>query len=521
MNISTEKKFALIVFAAAAVLYLPILSAEFVYDDIEQIQIDTYIHTPANFQDVFSLKVMSRDIIDNNRPVMVLSLMLDSLVWEKSPFGYHLTNLVLHALCSAMVFLVLYRFLNRIDTANKSGINNLWVAFIAGLIYALHPINSEAVCVITFREDLLAVFFTLLLFIAAEHFPASRRGNNILLSVVVFFLVFVACGAKETGAAVPFYLLIYWFVFRKRQQWRKWTVPIIAGFAAAGLFLFLRFNLVPTDKAVYLEIATRLGGTFRGTMAIQPRIWVFQLLEIFWPSLLCADITGYYIRFITLRTAIAVLVVIIFITIFISRKNQVFAAGVLFYILALLPVSNFIIIFRPVADRYMYLPMFGVCLAFASIIHKLKIERKIYKIAALGITGVLLLYLCCFTLERQLVWHDSVSLWHDTVTKNPYSYTGNNGYAFALFKNGDYEQAIPFLTQASLLEPKSANPLAALAVVYDELKMPEKANQYAQKAITLNKQFLDHKNLTRYYVWTKKDAQKFQAIVDRIIRQPE
>jgi hypothetical protein len=99
--------FAVIVAAIAAVLYIPILSAEFVYDDILQIEIDPYIHQHQHFADVLSLKVITQGVIDNNRPINLLSLMLDSLLWNKAPFGYHLTNLLLHSLCSAMVFVLL------------------------------------------------------------------------------------------------------------------------------------------------------------------------------------------------------------------------------------------------------------------------------------------------------------------------------------------------------------------------------------------------------------------------------
>jgi tetratricopeptide (TPR) repeat protein len=509
---------AVLVFAAAAVLYLPILSAEFVYDDIDQIQIDTFIHTPANFIDVLTLKVMTKDVIDNNRPVMLLSLMIDSMLYGKSSWGYHLTNLLLHALCSMMVFLVLYRLLDRFDNA-VAYVNRLWAALAASLIYAVHPINSEAVCVVTFREDLLSTFFVLLSLIFVEHFPATGKFKNVLLTAAIFVSVFAALGAKEIGIAAPFYILIYWFVFRKAEQWRIWLKPIVAGFAAAGLFLFLRFTIIPKESVVFFEKAVRLGGTLSGTLSIQPRIWIYQLLEIFRPSLLCADVTGYSIRFISLAIAIICLIAIVFAVIIIGRKNLAFASGAMFYIAAILPVSNFMVIFRPAADRYMYLPMFGVCLGIASIIYKIRIESKIFKIMAFSFLVCLILSLSVLTFDRELVWQNSISLWQDTIKKNPYSYTGNNNYAFELIKKSDYEKAIPFLKQAAFINQKSADPIAALSVAFSELGMMDQSNQYAQKAIMMNKLFLDHKNLMHFYVWPKKDAEKFQTIVNRIVKK--
>ncbi|OHB51638.1 MAG: hypothetical protein A2Y12_01990 [Planctomycetes bacterium GWF2_42_9] len=510
-------KFVIVVFFAAAILYVPILSAEFVYDDIDQIQVDSYIHTPANLVDVITLKSMTMDNIDNNRPVMQLSLMIDSLLYGKSPVGYHLTNLILHALCSTLVFIVLYKLLGRLNN-EAVNVNRLWASLAASLIFAVHPINSEAVCVVTFREDLLSTFFILISLILAEHFPTTSKFKNVLLTVGIFVSVFAASGAKEVGVAAPFYLLIYWFVFRKAEQWRLWIKPIAAGVAAAGLFLFLRFTIIPKESVIFFEKAERLGGTILGTLSIQPRIWLFQLLEIFWPPLVCADVTGYSIRFITLAFAVLALIAIVFAVIFIGRRNSAFAAGVLFYVLAILPVSNFMVIFRPAADRYLYLPMFGVCLAFAALIYKIKFQKKLFKIMAFSFAGIVILYLSIFTLEREFVWQNSISLWHDTIKKNSCSYTGHSNYAFALFKKGQYEKAIPFLARASYINPKSADPIAALSIAFDELRMTEKANEYAKKAIEMDKLFLDHKNLMRFYVWTIKDAEKFQTIVDRVTK---
>ena len=149
-------KFAFIVAAVATVLYLPILSADFVYDDVSQILIDNYIHKPAHFAEVLSLSVMRKDILDNNRPAMVLSLMIDSLLWGHNPLGYHLTNLLLHSLCSAMVFLLLYGVLGRLFAENDKNIGALWAAF-----------------------------FMLFMLVLAEQFPAERKMTNILLGGLI------------------------------------------------------------------------------------------------------------------------------------------------------------------------------------------------------------------------------------------------------------------------------------------------------------------------------------------------
>jgi tetratricopeptide (TPR) repeat protein len=516
VSIVQKVKLIFFVAVAAAALYLPILSADFVYDDIPQVLTDSYIHNHTNILEVLSLKVMNKDVIDNNRPVMLLSLMVDSLVWGKLPFGYHLTNLLLHSLCSAMVFILICNILGELLPDKKSDAGCLAAAFIAGMVYAVHPVNSEAVCVVTFREDLLATFFTLFVLILATKFPAERKIDNFLFVAVIFIASFAAVGAKENGVAASVYLFLYWLIVRKAEKWRIWIKPIAAAFAATLLFLVLRFTIIPGESAIFSEKAAYLGGSFSQMCAIQPRIWLYQLIEIFWPPLLCADISGYSIRNITMSMALIVLLFIFVVSIFLIRKNRGIGIGIMFYIVAILPVSNFVPIFKPAADRYLYLPMFGAGLALASIVCRLKIQRKIFKILAFAFAGIIFLYLSCFTIERELVWNNGLALWQDTVNKNPYSYTGNNNLGFVLYEKGDFEQAVIFFKKAAELDKKSADPIAGLAITYDAMGMAAMADELTRKAIAMDSIYADYEKMIRTFVWTPQNAQKLRIIIERI-----
>jgi tetratricopeptide (TPR) repeat protein len=512
--------FAIIVAAAAVVLYIPILSANFVYDDISQILTDNYIHKPANFAEVLNLSVIRKDVIDNNRPVMLLSLMVDSLLWGRSPFGYHLTNLLLHSLCSAMLFLLLYGVLSRLFPQNDKNIGPFSAAFIAAILFAIHPINSEAVCVVTFREDLLTAFFILLMLIFAEHFPAEQKTTNLLLGGLIVIFIFAAAAVKENGAVAPMLLLVYWLIVRRANQWRSWAKLIAAGFIATMAFMIARFTLVPTQSAIFYQKASYLGGSFSHMLAIQPRIWGFQLLELFWPKLLCADQTDYSIRFITLSASLVILAAIIVAAGLISRKNIGFSAGVLFFCLAMLPTSNFVPIFRPLADRYLYLPMVGVCLALGAILCRLKMpEKRLSAALCVIISAAVCVFFGYYTVQRELVWQNSLSLWQDTVKKNPFSFIGNDNLGFAFFDAGEFKKAIPVFIKASQLNPNDADTLAGLAVTYDALGLTAPADETFRKAISLDKHYADYDTLMKAIIWTPQQAKKLQIIADRVLEK--
>jgi tetratricopeptide (TPR) repeat protein len=513
-------KVAFIVAAVAAVLYLPILRAEFVYDDISQILTDNYIHKPAHFAEVLSLSVIRKDVLDNNRPVMVLSLMFDSLLWGRSPFGYHLTNLLLHSLNSAFVFLVLYGVFSRLFAQNNKNIGALWAAFIGAIIFAIHPVNSEAVCVVTFREDLLATFFILLMLIFAEYFPTKRKATNLLLGGLIAILSFAAVAVKENGAMAPPILFVYWLLVRKAGQWRIWTKLIGVNFAATTAFMIALFTLTPAKSIIFFQKASYIGGSFGRMLTFQPQIWTFQLLELIRPNLLCADQTDYSVRFITLSAALAALAVLIIAGVLIARKNIGFGAGVLFFLLAMLPTSNFVPIFNPLADRYLYLPMVGVCLALGAILCRLKMPTKRLSAAlCVIIPAAVCVFFGYYTVQREFVWHNSLSLWGDTVKKNPFSFKGNNNLGFAFFDAGEFNKAIPAFTKASQIAPNDADSIAGLAITYDALGLTASADQAYLKAASLDKRYAGYDSLMPTLVWTPQQAKKLQIIADRVVKK--
>ena len=93
----------LLVALAAVALYLPSLGYDFVYDSVMQVHFDGYIHQPRHFADVLSLRVLGQDVLDNNRPANLASLMVDSLLWGRNPAGFRLTNLLLHGAAAALL----------------------------------------------------------------------------------------------------------------------------------------------------------------------------------------------------------------------------------------------------------------------------------------------------------------------------------------------------------------------------------------------------------------------------------
>ncbi len=511
--------YAIILAVIAAALYLPTLTAGLVYDDTAQILTNNYIHNPSHFIDVLTLSSMKKDILDNNRPVMVLSLMLDAMLWGRNPVGYHLTNLLLHALNALLLFWVIYKIFVRLFPQNSKNIGPLPAAFAAVLLFTVHPANSEAVCVVTFREDLLATFFTLLVLILAEVFPSQKISTNLLLGVMITFFIFAAAAAKENGVIAPLFLFAYWLIVRRHTQWRSWTILITASFFAVLVFMIARFTFVPSQSVVFTGKALYLGGSFSQMLNIQPLIWTFQLLELIWPKLLCADHTPSSISFITPSGAFVTLAGVIVIVALFCWKNKGFFLGTIFCFLAMLPTSNLVPIYNPVADRYLYLPMIGICMALGAIICRLKIPTKPLLILTIIAAAAVYIFLSSFTIQRVRVWHNSLSLWQDTITKNPTSATGYDNLGFALYDAGEYRKAVPIFKRACELGPHNADPFAGLAITYDALGQTTFADEVFRKAVSLNKTYANYDSLMQTLLWEPRQAKKLQLIAERVFKR--
>lgn len=252
----------------------------------------------------------------------------------------------------------------------------------------------------------------------------------------------------------------------------------------------------------------------------QPRIWAYELLEIFWPKLLSADHNFYSLRYITLPVARVILIAAFTLVLLLIRKNRGFLLGVLFYILAVAPTSNLMPMAKPMADRYLYFPMVGFCLALGSIICILK-KPQGRRILLFRITAAaIFIYLGIFLVQRVFVWQNSRSLWEDAARKNPFSITAFNNLGNVFYDEGQYENALLHFQKAVALDIEIkhnlADPYAGMAITYDALARPAEADEFFLKAVAIDKNFADFEKNISFPLMTRKHAEKLKVIADRI-----
>lgn len=243
----------ILVFAVAFGFYCSALHLNFLYKDDYTIIKTSYL-SPAKY--MLGNFGGASGVGGFYRPTLILSVLLDRTVWGLNPLGFHLSNVLYHSVNCVLVCAAA-----EIITADTA------IAVASGLLFAVLPVNAEAVNYISDRCDLLATMFILAAFILYLYFRRGYRVRYLILSMVLFVF---ALGGKESAACFPFLLLTYdWLDGRLMRNIRYFFCCI--GVLAA--YLIFRFIALGTFVGGYrISAAKALASVVIGPLKI------FQLI---------------------------------------------------------------------------------------------------------------------------------------------------------------------------------------------------------------------------------------------------
>ncbi|MFT5130131.1 MAG: tetratricopeptide (TPR) repeat protein [Rhodothermales bacterium] len=367
------------------------------------------------------------------QPVRVLSYAIDHALWGLNPFGYHLVNTALHALASVLLFFLVRGLLDALRSSQTAA--NRVMALLVAAAFAIHPINVEAVVWLSSRKyGLLAVFSfaTLLLHLKGRPIPSATC------------LAFALLSSPFAIALPPLIFLLDWTRSQKPDWRRLWplSVPVLA------LVPVIAYCLLggSDNKAV----KTHDGGLFRTGLEMLQAVADYAvnlLLPLFLNARYLAPGPQENLLSPKLLAGIAIVIALALWAICELRNRQRLPAFcVLWTFLAWLPVSNAVRISTNVADRYMYLAAIGLFLGGLLLLERTgRAALPICALAALAWAGL--------TLQRNRVWADSVSLWRDSIAKEPDNPLARNSLGLALRDTGFEADAGAHFQHAFLLAP--------------------------------------------------------------------
>ncbi len=532
-------------------VYLNTLPNEFVYDDVDQVMKNKWIRDVRNVPKIFLTDVWAFEEIEGKmpsnyyRPFMHIIYMMDYHIFGLRPWGFHLTNIIFHAGVSVLVFLIISTLINQfnqivsqtwsdspseVDKAKKGHRGKvksqnlksqiLGPPFIASLLFATHPIHTEAVSWVGGVHELLFSFFYLIsfyLYIKADgkwgkEFtlnPHHHMSAGFILSVLFFFL---ATFCKETTFTLPILLFAYDCSFRK---------DIILPLSPKTLYhLLKRYLPYLIVSGVYLSLRVY---ALRG-FAPEKRytqlsnyeyfINVFPLFTQYLEKLfLPINMNAFYVfhpisSILQLKGIIALILTLGFIfLVYFFRKHKVVFLCLLWIVIPLLPVLYIRALGENTfTDRYLYLPSVGFVALVSLAIEKIYRQKIFKQLTNPLIVLILIIMIGLYsvgTIRRNYVWKDNVSLFTDIAEKSPDSHMPHLKLGDLYFEQQRFEETIKEYLAAIKLKPEFLGYAAAyynIGNVYFRLGKFDEAIKEYMIALRLKPNYAEaHNNLGRVY----------------------
>lgn len=435
-----------------SVLYARTLAFDFVnWDD------DLYVYANAVIRG-FSWEHfwvwMTRPFVSLYVPVTMASYALNYSLSGLDPGSFHAWNAALHAVNTLLVFFVFYSFRR-----------DIYVCFLAALIFAVHPVQVEAAAWISQRKTVLMAFFSLAGFFLFIHgyFASEKRRLLLTLACVCFVLAVLS---KPTAVMIPLMLAAYHHFFKEDGgAARRFVLPYLLAlpcFAAAAATL--SFYPRSTDFLMSGELLTRilpLAGAmvFYTGLVINPRS-----LDLRYPEDLTASFAGQE-WLLGLGLLVSSLVLLL---LWIRRKKSGFWAC--WYILFLLPAAQ--IVPSPAGDRHVYLALVGLL----GILITVPARFRVMLLAFLGIWAVSLIPIMS---ERLNVWQNSETLWKNLRYEGPFRISAEVQLAAYYEEAGRFQEASRVYQQVLQRRPHVPYPYVNAFNMYTRLGDQQKAQAAA------------------------------------------
>ena len=421
-----------IVTSLAALVYLNALQAPFVYDDHRTVVENTSIQHLSDWRAIVLLQPL--------RPVLNFSFALDYALWGLNPFGYHLTNVLLHMLNALLLFRV--GALAAMDRGS-GGARPEVVGLAAALLFAIHPMMTSAVTYVSGRSEVLCATFFLAALISARR-GLIEGGRRWWILTTVFWLL--ALATKEIAVMFPIVVLGYErFVLRLNPERRRRAVQMLIVLLSVATF------------AAVARVAAFSVVEYRGDVSLEWRFLFVELNVIVQYLTLMLFPEGQTIFHAVsmsgpfdLRTvwSAAVIITLLVIAWRARARAGLVTFGVLWFLVLLVPSSILVLFDRaePMAEHRVYLASGGLFLVAGTAVEwawrrgALATRRTRLMLQAVMVIAVL--SLAGRAVLRNAVWSDPVGLWRESVAKAPDHWLPHLLLGEALHAAGRQDEAI-------------------------------------------------------------------------------
>jgi len=442
----------------ALLIYSNVLGAPFVHDDVVFIKNNPQINDLSSLGQVFFQKGLASPRIDianaYHRPLLEIINRVLFRSFGPGPLGYHVFNVVLHALNAFLLWFLIRRL----------GFRDL-TAWMTALLFLAHPVQSEAVACISGLSNLLSAFFGLAalgLFVWAMKTKISSQ-KRLLREGLIFLLVLCGLFAKESTVVIPLVMIFIELFFvpeSKRFSLSRWRL-IVASSAAVIVFLVWR----------QWAVGVGLGGLFSNTQELWLRVKAIPDTLLMYGRVMLIPRGLHYYRSMDILnpgmgavrgTLLLVLIVLLLGSILRRKADDSQRSAVLFgvgwFILTLLPMLNIIPLiheysFIAAFEHFLYLPMIGAVVALTAIVEVCwsSCDKKwLQNIRTPGLVLVIVLT-GLMTYQQNWFWQSEVALFERAVRFEPRMGRVRLLLGKAYYRAGRFQEAAEQYEQALLI----------------------------------------------------------------------
>jgi len=464
------------------------ISGEFVFDDVTVIQNRPDVKDARNFFNLFvSPYHQNMPKTGLYRPFTMTSYAINHYI-NDSPAGFHIVNIIIHALNSFLVFcLVNYLFKNK------------FLSYAVFLLFLTHPIHTEAVTSIVGRAELWAFFWSLI----TIHFYIKKKT---VLSLTSFLLALLSKEIAITILPVIFYIdwvLVKNKLFLSVRRMSFFALPL-------GVYMVLRYIVLGryfVEDAVTTLITNPLKFAPLGERLITAINVLYLYVEkLIWPVRLSADYSYNSIPVISnplnpyFLFGIVFLSLLLFLLFYKKTNKTELGLGSVFFLFPYLMISNLI---KPVGtimgERLMYLPSLGFILIISYFLSKS--VHTIGKKFAYAVLILIVIFYSARTIIRNKDWHNARTLFTATVDTVPDSLVARAALAAVHIKADEWKEAREQLDIARNIHENNSRIQNLLGIVADHDGNYRLAEERYKKSLELNPDSINtHINLAELYI---------------------
>lgn len=465
----------------AILIYIPSFNADFTLDDVLIVEDNTFVKSLDQIPAIWTSHYWAGkvDATDTGlyRPLTLTTYNLQYALTGESPAAFHILNILLHALVCLMVM-----------TMASLLFLDFRLVIISGLLFAIHPIHTEAVAGIVGRAEILAALFILTSMVCYHQW---RQKGEIKWLVLMLVSTLAAITSKEHGFLMIAIMALqetYYYFTTKTFSWserKKWIAFGSVAILSLGMWMVRSSITGPTASH---ELWANVGSA--DLMATSVRTSAEYIGLHLWPFPLSAD---YWIDevpivgFGNVKVLLGVFVILGMLSLayYLRRKLPVASWGILFFFLMLLPVSNFVFAAGFLkAERILYIPSIGLILLMSVMLTKV-LDLKSGRIPGFILLGLFLLLFTWRSWTRSGDWKNNYTLAVATLQTSPNSPRFNNMMGLELRAQNKNDEALAFFEKAVQANPNHVPALVNLGMQYSYFNRQQEAGDLLEKALTL------------------------------------